>query len=77
MAEERFRDAVASILLELLEDLFHLREHFGAAEFGYDEIIGKKRVTKWTVGIGVWVEEELECEGWVGLGTEERGESER
>lgn len=81
VAEEGFRDEEAGFAAELLEDLFHLGEHFGAGEFGDDEVVGEEGVAEGArvgVGIGVWVrvEEELKGEGWVLLGTEERGESE-
>lgn len=61
MAEEGFRDAVASVVVELLENEFHLREHFGAAEFCDDEVVGEEGIVEWAV-LKIGVEEELECE---------------
>lgn len=77
MAEEWFGDAVASIIVEVLENLFHLWEHFGTTEFGDNEVIGKEGITEWAIlKGGVGVEKELECKGWVFLRSEEGGESE-
>lgn len=76
VAEEGFGNGVASVVAEHVEDLFHLGDHSGAAQLGDDEVVGEEGVPEWPVTLGR-VEEELECEGWVILGTEEGGESER
>lgn len=73
MAEEGFRDAVASVVVELLKDKFHLRDHFGTAEFGDDEVVGENGITIMILR----VEEDLKSERWILLGSEEGGESER
>lgn len=63
-----------------MEHLLHLVEHFGAAELGDDEVVGKERVAKELSGrriqIGVWVSEDLESEIRVLLSTEEGAEPE-
>jgi len=63
-----------------VEDLFHLGEHFGAGEFGDEEIVGAEGVAQGArvrIRVRVRVEEELEGEGGVFRGTEEGGESKR
>lgn len=64
----------------MLEDLIHFVEHFGAAEFGDDEVVGEEGVTEGFVGVGVGVrvrvQEEVEGEVGVFLEAEEGSESE-
>lgn len=50
-----------------------MREHFGAAEFGDDEVVGENGITMMILR----VEEDLKSERWILLGSEEGGESER
>lgn len=52
MAEEGLGDCLEARFLaeELVHDLFHLREHFGASEFGDDEVVGEERVPEWARG---------------------------
>lgn len=62
------------VVLQLLYNIFHLCEHPGAGELGYDEIVGEGRVTEGfgvRVG-GIGVEEELKCSTGVLLLAEER-----
>lgn len=59
----------------MLEDLVHFVEHFGAAEFGDDEVVGEEGVTEGFVRVRV--QEEVEGEVGVFLEAEEGSESER
>lgn len=63
--DDFFRDKT-SLALQLLDDLFHFGEHFGAAEFGDDEVVREKRIAE---GFWIWgirgrgrVKEELKGE---------------
>lgn len=53
VAEDDFVGDEAGLGFELLEDLVHLVEHFCAAEFGDDEIVGEEGVAEGFVV--VWV----------------------
>lgn len=63
----------------MLQDLVHFVEHFGAAEFGDDEVVGEEGVTEGFVRVRVRVRVQEEVEGEVGvfLEAEEGSESER
>lgn len=78
VAEEGFWGREARLGVELVEELFHLGEHFGLGKFGDNEVIGAEGVAEGAGGgvVRVWVEEELKGDGRVFLGAEERGESE-
>lgn len=78
MAEEGFGGREARLGVELVEELFHLGEHFGLGKFGDNEVIGAEGMAEGTDGgvVRVWVEEELKGQGGVFLRAEERGESE-
>ena len=76
MAEEGLGDGEAGLVLELVEELFHVGEHLGAAELGDDEVVGEEGVAEGFVDLGVGVEEEFKSEGGVLLGAEEGGEPE-
>lgn len=57
-----FRDN-PGVVFQPLDNVFHLREHFGSAELGDDEVVGEESVTKgfdirFRV-VGVWIEEEV------------------
>lgn len=51
IAKDDFGGSKAGFLLQLVKDLVHLVEHFGAAELGDDEVVGKERVAERLFGL--------------------------
>ena len=78
VAEEGLGGREARLGVEVVEELFHLGEHFGLGEFGDDDVVGAEGAAEGARRgvVRVWVEEELEGGGGVFLGAEEGGESE-
>lgn len=60
VAEEGLGGSEARLGVELVEELFHLGEHFGLGKFGDDEVVGAEGVAEGARGgvVRVWVEEE-------------------
>lgn len=77
VAKDNFFGGEASLLLQLVENLFHFVKHFGVAKLSNDEVVREEAAAKGFCGsVGIRALKELQSEVGVSLETKEGGEPE-